>query len=549
MITHQVQQGSQEWHALRAKYHCASDAAAMLGLSKRVTRSEYLRMRATGDEQTFSAWVQSNLLDRGHAAEESARAVAEVIMGGEDLYPVVGSAKVDGLNLLASFDGLTMGEDDHWEHKLTNQVLIDAIAEGDVPDTHWPQIEHQLIVRGGDSCVFTVGDGTDDGTVALRYVSRPERRARVLAGWKQFQSDLESYVPQEVIPATVAAPIKALPALVIQMRGEVTESNLALYRETALAFVEGISTDLQTDQDFANAEKTVTFCDSAEKELKVVKAAALAQTASIDQLFRAIDEVSEALRSKRLALAKLVECRKTQIRDEILLFGKKALQDYVDDANRATGQRFIEAPAVDFAGAMKGKRTVSSLRNAVDAELLSAKASIDSTLERVRANLALLDQHREFAALFADAARIVLWEPEQFSLLVTSRIAAHKKDEADRLEREREKIRAEEAERADREAMERAESEERGRIAAEAAARRQAEPAQVATRELHLDTAKVDPIRPAASITRVTTRADATNGRGNTRATIDALLDSLSPAQLAHVHDFVVAMIRKALEA
>jgi predicted phage-related endonuclease len=37
-----VQQGSLEWLALRAQHWCASDAAAMLGVSALVTRSELL---------------------------------------------------------------------------------------------------------------------------------------------------------------------------------------------------------------------------------------------------------------------------------------------------------------------------------------------------------------------------------------------------------------------------------------------------------------------------------------------------------------------------
>ena len=47
MITHNVKQGSKEWHEFRARHFAASDAPAMMGVSPHKTRSELLREKAT----------------------------------------------------------------------------------------------------------------------------------------------------------------------------------------------------------------------------------------------------------------------------------------------------------------------------------------------------------------------------------------------------------------------------------------------------------------------------------------------------------------------
>ncbi|MBJ2111310.1 hypothetical protein JFQ86_00580 [Serratia ureilytica] len=61
-----VQQGSAEWHALRAKHFTASEAPVMMAASSKMRRDELLSMKATGSEREISDWVQTNLFDKGH---------------------------------------------------------------------------------------------------------------------------------------------------------------------------------------------------------------------------------------------------------------------------------------------------------------------------------------------------------------------------------------------------------------------------------------------------------------------------------------------------
>ncbi|RKH23325.1 endonuclease, partial [Corallococcus sicarius] len=154
-----------------------SEAAAMLGISPLVTRTELLHMKATATAQEFSEWVQKHILDYGHEVEALARPLVEELIG-EDLYPVTCS---DGL-LSASCDGLTMAEDVAFEHKQWNQALADAIAAGHLPDEYMPQPQQIMMVTGCSSVVFVCSDGTRDNFVYLVVTPDPVWQERIRAG-------------------------------------------------------------------------------------------------------------------------------------------------------------------------------------------------------------------------------------------------------------------------------------------------------------------------------------------------------------------------------
>lgn len=346
-------QGTPEWAAARSARFCASEAAAALGLSKHTSRAELLRQKATGIAPDVSP-EQRRLFDRGHAAEAAARPLAEAIVG-EELAPIVGTLDLDGLPLLASYDGIDMMGEVIWENKLLNQSLVQQIEAGDLEPHYHFQLEHQLLVSGASRALFTTSDGTRDGTHHLWYTSRPERRAQLIAGWKQFAADLAAYEPPAAAaPKATGRTPENLPALLIQVTGHVTASNLVEFREHALAVIAGINRDLQTDADFANAEQTVKWCASAEARLKAAKDAALAQTASIEEAFRVIDDVSAELRRTRLDLDKSVKAEKDNRRAEKVMAARSEFDKHVARLQLdIKGVRLI-VPAPDFGGAIKG---------------------------------------------------------------------------------------------------------------------------------------------------------------------------------------------------
>ena len=73
-VTHDCAQGSDAWHALRAKHFTASEASAMLGVSKYQTRADLLKRKATGLSEEVDAATQRRF-DDGHAAEAAARPI------------------------------------------------------------------------------------------------------------------------------------------------------------------------------------------------------------------------------------------------------------------------------------------------------------------------------------------------------------------------------------------------------------------------------------------------------------------------------------------
>lgn len=402
-----IQQGSDQWVALRAKHFCASEAAAMLGLSSHMKRSELLRIKSLGISKEFSDFVMNNVLNKGHAAEATARAIVENQLGAE-LYPATATLTIDGLPLLASYDGLSMDESQAWENKLLNSQNADP--KDMIDSEYWPQLEQQALVAGVDQVYFTVSDGTQMGTSGHWYQSLTKRRAQLLAGWKQFAEDLKSYTPtEETQPVNGQAPDN-LPALHIEVTGTVTNSNLAMFKTRALSVINAINTDLQTDVDFASAEKTVKWCGEIEDRLDAAKQHALSQTASIDELFRAIDEIKALARTKRLELDRLVKSRKESIRGEIVMKARTAFQEHIDMLNRRIGRDYMpESDLTRFGACIKGLKTVSSIRDAVSTELAQAKIQANETSDRVEINLKwFLDYAKDYEFLFPDLKQIIL---------------------------------------------------------------------------------------------------------------------------------------------
>ena len=475
-VTHDCAQGSDAWHALRAKHYTASEACAMLGVSKYQTRADLIKRKATGLVEEVDAATQRRF-DAGHEAESAARPIVEGIIG-DDLYPVTMTADVNGLPLLASMDGLTMLGDTGWETKLLNQDLRAAVEAGTLDEHYTVQMEQQLMVSGADRIYFTTSDGTPENTFGVWYESNPALRERIVAGWAQFAEDVAAYAhePETVKPAG-AAP-EALPALRIEVTGMVTASNLAAFREHAMAVFGGIKTDLQTDADFADAEKTVRWCKDVEDRLDAAKQHALSQTASIDELFRTIDAIKEEARQKRLTLDKLVKAEKENRKSEIVAQARKAYGDHWSALCRRVGGEWIPAVGVSyFADAIKGLKSLDSMRDKVSTALANAKIEANAIADRIDANRKAVED----MSLLPDFAQVCTKAPDDFAALYAMRKQQRADAEAKRLEAERERINAEVQAKASA-ALEA----ERIRLRAEAEARMQAMQADAAKRAAEL---------------------------------------------------------------
>lgn len=483
MKTHDLIQGSPEWLAYRAQHFNASDAPAMMGCSPYKTRAQLLAEMHAGIAAAVDIGTQKRF-DNGHRAEALARPLAEEFIGAE-LYPVTGSSGP----LSASFDGLTLDESEGFEHKALNAALraafgemarIEALHDASrcrlLPIYHRVQMEQQLHVSGAERILFMASAWTaDEELIEERhcwYYPDAKLRQQIIDGWAQFERDLAAYTPTAAADhAPVGQAPESLPALRIEVTGEVTASNLAEFKQTALAAIRSVNRDLKTDADFADAEKAVKWCSDVESRLKAAKEHALSQTASIDALFRTIDDIGAEAKRVRLDLDKLVTRRKDECKAAAVSDARAALQSHVDLLNAELAPMRLQPVAVDFAGAIKGLRSIASMQDALDTALAQGKIAADNQARGIRANVATFAAQADgLQFLFADLAQIVHKAGDDFGALVSSRIAAHKAAEAKRLADEAIK-QAEAKRQAEELAAQRAESARLEALAAENRAR------------------------------------------------------------------------------
>jgi len=470
-------QGSAAWHQHRATALNASDAPAMLGISPYKSRAELVRERATGISPDVTP-EQQRIFDRGHAVERLARPLAEQVIG-EDLSPCVGTSG----KFSASFDGITFTGDTAWESKTMNAALRDAIPNRldgipesghQLPEHYRAQLEQQAMVSGCERILFTAasldGDEISEGRHCW-YTPDPAMRARLVAGWEQFEKDVAAYVPEDHPAPVTAAPMESLPAVVVQVQGALTiAGNLPAFGQALRAFIERIPQRPENDQQFADAEAACKALKKAEDALAQAEDGALAQISDVELMRRTVSDLKDLARRTRLATEKLVKAEKDARRTEKVMAARQAFEAHVARLQMdIKGVRLI-VPMPDFGGSIKGLSSLASIDDKLTAALIAGKAEANTLASRIAGNLQTLDSVPQYAHLFADRQELAYKDAETLELLMQKRVDA----EQARIEAERERIRLEE-ERKAREAAEREAEAERQRIRAEEQAKAQAE--------------------------------------------------------------------------
>ena len=523
IINHE--QGSAAWHQHRRQHFNASDAPAMLGCSPYKSRSTLLREMATGISAEITP-EQQRIFDRGHAIEALARPLAEQIIG-EELAPLV---LADG-KYSASFDGLSFEGDVAWECKSDNASLRDAIpyAISDasygarLPEHYRAQLEQQAMVSGCERILFTAASLSADGEAigearSCWYTPDPELRARIIAGWAQFEQDVAAYVPTEPVAPVVAAPIESLPAVVVQVQGALSVAgNLPAFGQALRDFIGRIPAKPETDQQFADAEAACKALKKAEDALAQAEDGALAQISDVELMRRTVADLKDLARRTRLATEKLVKAEKDARRTEKVMDARQEFDKHVASLQTdIKGVRLIVAMP-DFGGAIKGLSSLASIDDKLTAALIAGKADANAIVGRVINNLKTLDSVPQYAHLFADRQELAYKDGETLELLIQKRVDA----EAARIEAERARIRAEE----ERKAREMAELEATAeRVKAEQAAQAEAEKAGTAL----LQQAK----EQAASIVQTAKAIDTEQPDAGKTLTLGAINARLSPIRI-----------------
>lgn len=459
MQTHNLVQGSQEWHDHRAKYDNASDLPAAAGVSKYKTRDQLMTEYKTGLKEEVSAATQI-IFDKGHRFEALARPLAEAIVG-KALYPVIGT--LDSLG--ASFDGLDIMDQVNWEHKTLNDSIRACETADDLDEMYKLQMDQQMLLSGAEKTLFSATQWDEyDNLIEekhLWYTTTPERMQRVKDIWAQFHLDLEAFVPTVKVEQPKAQVVLELPALYIQARGEITTNNMQEYGEALAKRLEEVrSIALITDQDFANAKQGAKLLRENIKQAQNAKEAMLSETATVGEAARMIDAWCEDMRLTALQLEKDVE-REDKLKKIAMINDAQgsftSLTNSLDDKVKPIR---LNITMPNFAEAIKGKSKFSSMQEAINALLANATVDAKSLANEIMDKQAYLKEMADgYEFLFSDLQQIIFKAQDDFQLLVTSRISKHVADEA-------EKVKA---------IKEQAEADARAKIEAEAKAKEAAE--------------------------------------------------------------------------
>jgi len=438
---HTLVQGSADWHAYRAKHFNASDCPAMLGVSSYKSRDALLKEKATGITPEIDAHTQ-RIFNAGHEFEEMARPIACGIIG-DDLYPITVSLELDGLNLSASLDGITMDDSTAWEHKTLNQRIEEAVLGGEIPEQYRVQMEMQMLVSGAERCLFMASRGTADTEIHKWYESDPVMRERIIAGWKQFAIDLANYVlPEAEAPKAVAEQVDFLPAINIRADGQIKIiDNLDSFEKKLGFFLsEKLILKPETDIEFATLALQIKALKDAEASLKLAGTSILAQIEAVDIAMRKKDSLQELVRQNRLMAEKIVETEKDRIKRDYLTSASNEWNAVIVGHNEQLWKLAkVQMPAVyvDFQGAIKGLKTVSSLRSKLNDELARGKIEAGATFEKLCLGISLIQQLAgDKLFLFSDLQSIVGNDSEYIAAIVGKRITDYEAAEQARIQAE-----------------------------------------------------------------------------------------------------------------
>lgn len=448
-----VKPNTSEWLKAREERFCASEAPAMMGCSPYKTRTQLLdEKKGWKAEEEISAFKQ-NLFQKGHEFEEKQRTFIELDMM-LDIPPVVGIRKFRGIKteLLASLDGYNEPSKVIWEHKSWNEKLVANVSNGILEPFYYWQLEHQCLVADLKEVMFTVSNGTYDQRITMTYKSVPERRKELVAGWKQFEKDLETHELQAKKTVTVEAPTVNLPAIVADVSNGVITTNVQEVLNTIKTLAEDeMSRELVSDFDFSAKENLTKAVKKARESLKAKVAAVEAGFTEFADFRSVAAELDSILQKMQSDGEKKVKTEKEKRIQAIIDEHRQSVIDYL----RAVSEPFegLEDSIIfnaadytpDFKAAVKGKRTLESMDSACRDLAAQAKISISETAELASENLGWIKDGgllSDYGFLFRDLESILTQQQQAFQAICKQRISDYgleqkEKEEAKKAEEAR----------------------------------------------------------------------------------------------------------------
>lgn len=429
-----LEQGSKEWLDKRLECFTASEAPILMGASKFMSRSQLLDLKKGWQSNPNDNSFRERLFEKGHLHEAMAREHIEFELM-RNIPPVVGARKFRGIKtlLLASFDGFDADPLMIWEHKDWNEQLAENVRNSVLEPHYYWQLEHQALVADAKEIMFTVSDGTLTKRVTMIYKSVPERRKELIAATKQFEKDLEAHELSAKDSQQVEAAAIHLPAVSCQVDGSNITSNLpdVIKAVRDIAQIETNKT-LETDLDFVEKDNLNKAVKAAREQLKEKAEIIKNGFADYAEFSRHVDELDSILQKLQSDGERKVKSEKDRRKKAIANDGLAEINAFVAEQNKLIQPLSIDniiRVSSNLDSAMKNKRTIDSLVEAVSVEVARVKTEISTVVEQVKMNLEWFRSGPQsgFDFLFNDINQVINQPLEPFQAVVKVRISDYER--------------------------------------------------------------------------------------------------------------------------
>lgn len=226
--------------------------------------------------------------------------------------------------------------------------------------------------------------------------------------------------------------------LVIRLDGGVQESTFPEYKAQWMAALDQVNLNPKSDQEFADLEKLVKDLKGAEKAIGDAITEAINGNKEVADLLSSVREFQAKTRETRLAGEKVIKNQKEAIKKTLIAGAEEELREYVMQCRAEYSELSDDITLCDGIGpvreAVKGKRKIDKLQDAVSNAMELIKGDIDRRVEFVLANFELINQC-EFQELFPDRNTLAQKNSETVVSEISGRVAKHRlalKERADK---------------------------------------------------------------------------------------------------------------------
>lgn len=236
--------------------------------------------------------------------------------------------------------------------------------------------------------------------------------------------------------------------LVIKVETNIASCNIGDFKAQAEQYLASLHKSYETDEDFAILTSEVKELKELEDRTRQAIEAVLNGNKEVETIINEARGIAESFRQERLSRNKLVTDKINEIKQAILDDAFNDIKTIVSNQDSqlitAIGAKFSpQEIKAKLSEAIKGKRTISSIQAAANAEKNGIIAEITAEVARINSRLRLIP--KDLDHLFRDAASLAASDMPDDELVseVQSRIEADKARQAEIEEQAKQQAEAE----------------------------------------------------------------------------------------------------------